>query len=307
MAKNLKYQFLNAIDSAFKECQDKHSMKHFEGIGNGRVFSYSDRRNLVDLGSNFANYMRENHSDVKMVKDIKTEHIQGFLNTKAETCTSKTIAQYQSKFSKLEQLVNNRYNLNKDFHTGLVRPTGSEQTKKLRESSMSKQDYQKLSSRLQNSNSASALGIQISAKTAMRVQELTKIQKRDIDLENNKIKVIGKGGKEREVSIKEQDRNFFKNIVDRLENDTDRVVPVRPDSINQYLKRQLEKINSLENDYAEEKTGIHCIRKMAAQDHYDELRNDGLSMHDAWSETSVWLGHGADRDELFAVYIKNRW
>lgn len=307
MAKNLKYQFLNAIESGFREGMDKHSLKHSEGTGNGRVFSYSDRRNMIDFGSNFANYMRENYADVKMARDVKTEHIQSFLNAKAETCTTDTVKQYQSKFAKLEQLVNKRYKTEVDYHTGLVRPTGSDQTHKLRDVAMSKQDYQKLSSRLEQSKSASALGIQLAARTGMRVGELTKLQKRDIDLENSKIKIIGKGGKTREIEIKEKDKDFFEKVKNEIKNDTDRVVPVRPDTINQFLKRQLEKENDLENDYTAGKTGIHSIRKMAAQDHYDELRNEGFSMAEAWSNTSVWLGHGPNREELFAVYVKNRW
>lgn len=307
MAKNLKYQFKNAIESAFVEGQDKHSLKKTEGLGNGRVFSYSDRRNLIDLSANFSNYMRENYSDIKRVADVKTEHIQSFLNSKSETCTTKTLDQYKSKFAKLEQLVNKRYNVNTDYHSNLIRISGSEQTGLLRQSAMSKNDYQKLSSRLKESDCASSLAIQISARTGMRVDGLTNLQKRDIDIEKGTIHIIEKGAKERTNNLKQEDISFFKNIVDKLQNDNDRVIPVKENSINQYLKRKLEKINDLEIDYAKEKTGIHCIRKMAAQDHYDELRNEGLSMHDAWSETSVWLGHGADRDELFAVYVKNRW
>ena len=107
MAKNrsLKYQFLCAINKNFSEGMDKHSDKR-NGIRNtGKIYSYSDRKNLVDLSANFSNWMKENHSDVKLVKDVNSSHVQEFLNQKAQDCSSETLKNYVSRFKKLEKQI----------------------------------------------------------------------------------------------------------------------------------------------------------------------------------------------------------
>ena len=64
MGKNLKHQFIHAIEDNFKESMDKHSMKANDIRNDGKVFSYADRKNLIDVASNFSNYMKENYKDI---------------------------------------------------------------------------------------------------------------------------------------------------------------------------------------------------------------------------------------------------
>ena len=108
MARNLKYQFLNAINQNFKEGMDKHSLKSSGQMNGARVFSYSDRKNLIDVASNFSNWMKQEHPEVKQVKDVNSNHIQGFLNSKKDTCSQATLKQYANKFNKLEKVENNK-------------------------------------------------------------------------------------------------------------------------------------------------------------------------------------------------------
>ena len=115
VGKNLKHQFIHAIEDNFKEGMDKHSMKANGQRNDGKIFSYSDRKNLIDVACNFSNYMKENYKDIKMVKDIKVEHIQNFLNQKSNECSNATLKQYESKFNKLEKIINNTYKANADF------------------------------------------------------------------------------------------------------------------------------------------------------------------------------------------------
>lgn len=49
--RNIKYQFKHCIDIHFKEGMDKHSLK-LQGKDNSKIYSYSDRKNLIDLSSN---------------------------------------------------------------------------------------------------------------------------------------------------------------------------------------------------------------------------------------------------------------
>ena len=113
--RNLKYQFLQAINSSFRESMDKHSDKA-NGIRNtDKIYSYSSRSNLIDLSANFANYMRETYPNIHKVSEIQTKHIQSFLNSKTENCSQSTLNQYSAQFRKLEKCVNAKYHCNVNY------------------------------------------------------------------------------------------------------------------------------------------------------------------------------------------------
>lgn len=300
MGRNLKYQFLNAINSNFKEGMDKHSIKANREMNNTRIFSYSDRKNLIDVASNFSNFMKTNYSEVKQVKDVKADHIQSFLNSKANSCSNATLKQYESKFNKLENVVNNTYNINANYK-GFVVPASTENTK-IRNTSMSREDFNKLQQSFSNSNSSAKTAIELTARCGLRVSECTKLQGRDIKLSKGVINVVdSKGGRSREVPIRPQDKAYFTDLKSQY-GDMERICPVQPDSINKAIERKLEELN-LKEKY--EDTSIHSIRKMYAQDEYDRLREEGNSISDSLKEVSVLLGHGEDRMELMKQYVLN--
>lgn len=306
MARNLKYQFKYAVESAFREGQDKHSMKHTGGIGKGNVYSYADRKALIDFSANLANYMQSNYPEVKMARDVNSTHIQGFLNSKAESCTNATINQYIAKVNKLNTLLEQRYNTNIGFNRELVKPISHEQTAKLRDIAMSRVDYNKIEKAICDSRSAGKTAFELAGKFGLRAAETVKVQKRDIDLDKRQLSIVdSKGGKDRVVEIKEKDMSYMKALKDSLAHENSRAVPIKESSAQEFLRREMKKL-TLENDYSGCKTSFHAIRKMAAQERYDQNRADGMSREDAWSRTSVWLGHGADRMDLFTTYVQNR-
>lgn len=300
MGKNLKHQFIYTIEDNFNEGMDKHSMKS-DGIkNNGKIFSYSDRKNLIDLACNFSNFMKENYKDIKQVKEIRAEHIQSFLNHKAEECSNATLKQYEAKFNKLEKIVNKTYNINVNYK-GYTLPLSKENTK-IRDSSMSKDDFIRLEKAFDSSKSSAKIAIQLTARTGLRVSECTKLQGRDINLKDNVIHVEdGKGGRNRDVPIRAEDRNYFANLKANI-GDMERVCPVRSDSINKAIDRAM-KSEGIRNKYND--TSIHCIRKMYAQKEYDRFRSEGMEIRQALQEVSKLLGHGEDRIELMREYVLN--
>lgn len=300
MGKNLKHQFIHAVEDNFNESMDKHSMKNNGVRNDGKVFSYSDRKNLIDVSCNFANFMKENYKDIKQVKEIRAEHIQSFLNYKAEECSNATLKQYEAKFNKLEKIVNKTYNINVNYK-GYTLPLSKENTK-IRDSSMSKDDFMKLEKAFNSSKSSAKIAIQLTARTGLRVSECTKLQGRDINLKDNVIHVEdGKGGRNRDVPIRAEDRNYFADLKANI-GDMERVCPVRSDSINKAIDRAM-KGEGIRNKYAD--TSIHCIRKMYAQKEYDRFRSEGMEIRQALQEVSKLLGHGEDRMELMREYVLN--
>lgn len=300
MGKNLKHQFIHAVEDNFNESMDKHSMKNNGVRNDGKIFSYSDRKNLIDVSCNFANFMKENYKDIKQVKEIRAEHIQSFLNHKAEECSNATLKQYEAKFNKLEKIVNKTYNINVNYK-GYTLPLSKENTK-IRDSSMSKDDFMKLEKAFNSSKSSAKIAIQLTARTGLRVSECTKLQGRDINLKDNVIHVEdGKGGRNRDVPIRAEDRNYFADLKANI-GDMERVCPVRSDSINKAIDRAM-KGEGIRNKYAD--TSIHCIRKMYAQKEYDRFRSEGMEIRQALQEVSKLLGHGEDRMELMKEYVLN--
>lgn len=300
MGRNIKYQFLNAINNNFKEGMSKESIKKSGQMDGTRIFSYSDRKNLIDVASNFSNYLKETHPEVKMVKDIKAEHVQSFLNSKANNCSYATLKQYESKFNKLENIVNKTYNCNASYK-GFTTPAGVNNTK-IRNSSMSKEDFKKLENAFSNSNSSAKTAIQLTARAGLRVSECTKLQGRDINLKENTIHVAdGKGGRDRDIPIRPEDKQYFADLKASV-RDTERICPVQPDSINKAIQREMEKLE-LKDKY--EDTSIHAIRKMYAQEEYDRCRAEGMEIKEALGEVSVQLGHSENRIELMKEYVLN--
>lgn len=298
MGKNLKQQFIYSIEDNFQESMDKHSMKSNGVRNDGKVFSYADRKNLIDVACSFANFMKENYNDIKLVKEIKADHIQSFLNQKASECSNATLKQYQAKFNKLEKIVNKTYKLNVKYK-GYQLPLSEENTK-IRNTSMSPEDFKKLENTFANSKSYGKIAIQLTARAGLRVSECTKLQGRDINLEKGIIHVEdGKGKRNRDVPIRAEDKNYFADLKANI-GDMERVCPVRTDSINKSIDRAM-KGEGIRNKYND--TSIHCIRKMYAQREYNRYRAEGIEIREALGKVSVLLGHGEDRLELMRQYV----
>ena len=314
MARNLKYQFKYAIQQSFKPGADKHSTKNnpAENGNKGSVtFSYSDRKNLIDVSSNFSNWMRDNHPEVKQLKDVNSNHVQNFLNEKAKTCTSATVSQYKAKFSKLEKLVNNTYTKANVNYSNTVTPAATNNTEKLRTKTMSANDYNKLNNYMSNNcrSSNGATALKIGYHTGLRVAEISKLQQRDIKINADgtaTVRVIGgKGGRDRDVHITNKESvQMLSDIRNSVENPTDRFVPIQKDSINKAINRAMDKCNMQE--YRLHDTCVHSLRKAFAQQEYDRYKEEGMEPRQAWDRVSEQLGHGKNRDDLYKAYIENK-
>jgi site-specific recombinase XerD len=314
MARNLKYQFKYAIDQSCRFGADKHSMKNNKVENRNmkaRTLSYADRKNLIDVSSNFSNWMKENHSDIKELKDVTSNHVQEFLNLKAKTCTSATIEQYQSKFSKLETLVNSTYRNADVSYTNTVTPSCSNNTGQLRSKTMTDSDYNKLNNYMsENCRSQNATkALQLSYHAGLRVSECAKLQQRDIRVNTNGTVTVhvadSKGCRSRDIEVINKDSvQALIEIRESVENLYDRIVPIQAESINKSIGRAMDKCNMQE--YKNSKTSIHSVRKAYAQREYDRYKEQGLEPKEAWGNVSEALGHGRDRDDLYKTYIENK-
>lgn len=297
--KNIKAQFFHAIDCSFKEGVSKHSYKKEYGndFGN-RIFSYQTRSNLKDTARDFASFMKQNHGEIRFVKDIKKEHVSEFLQSKTSSCSAKTLQQYQTRLDKIGKCCAEIFKKEIDYKVKAPEPVSKNE--KVRTLAMDRNDLAKVLETGKKSDSLMA--IKLSEAFGLRVSETIKIRPKDI--QNDTLHIVkSKGGRDRFLEIRTSHQrevlNELKHFRDVPNNKP--ILKVKADSVNNYLHRNLER-NGI-SKYAEHKTGLHSIRKMYATERYNELRSTGLNHRKAWDKVSDELGHGKKRDDLFKIYV----
>ena len=337
MSRSVAYQFLNAIDRCFKLGIDKHASGE---RGTGTIFSFADRRQLVDTSAQLGKFI-EVHYGRMLVRDIKPHHIQAYIDSKVQTNRQASLDKLESMVNKLERVINKTYkSANVRWAGNIVIPASQIQvdTAKLAQFGLSKEEiqgikemarsitmpkehYDLILKAAEGSKSAALPALKIAGTYGLRVSELSKLQARDVRISPDGKSAIlhihdSKGKHSRDIPIRAEDISFFRGLI-AGKGPKDRLIPMLPDSINRQLARWQTKVKiqgadgkmvSLRDLYKEARTGIHSIRKMAATNLYDHLRNSGVSRADAIRYLNRWLGHGEDRGtEVLRYYVANLW
>lgn len=292
MSRNIKYQFRNLIERNFQEGMDKHSMKKMKKMDGIRIFSYADRKNLLDLSSEFSNYMKEQYNEVKMIKNINTNHIQEFLIQKSKTCSQKTLEQYASRFRKLERMANSFYHANVDFHSIIVPISHINGGGKLRDRMITNEEYEAM---LRTNNENLRKALLLAKEFGLRASECSKLRYKDLSPHGISI-IDSKGKRSRFVPIENTQQSIIINSL--IVNKEGNVCPIQSESLQQAFRRELKK-----QGISIKHGAFHALRKNYATHKYQEYREQGLSIQDALDKVSDRLGHGACRNELMKAYI----
>lgn len=294
--RNIKYQFLTAINKHFQEGMDKHALKRAGDMDGTRVFSYADRSGLIDLASAFANHMKEHHPEIREIRAITTAHVQGFLNGKCATVSQQTLDQYASKFRKLEKLVNDTYkSCNVDFHSVATPVSEKNGGGKVRDQMLAQKDFLTLHSRTTNLNLER--GLLLSYACGLRASEVCKLKGSDINIQTNTIHIAdSKGKRSRDVVIPKQ----YRQEIRAMASIVGRVCPVQHESLQKAFRRELQK-SGLAEQYPN--GAFHLCRKAYATNLYQECRDNGMDIQQSLSTVSTALGHGENRNALMREYI----
>lgn len=300
---NLKRQMFNCIEKSFKQGRDKHSDKQ-NGTTGDKTYANATRDALIDTSAMFATWMGKNHPEVRYIKDIKDSHVQGFINSKAKDWNNTTLKAHMSRFNKLDRIFDrNIKDYSKQLVGKLVTPVAKNETK-FRSVAMTRNDFNKITSKASGGRSCVKTALEVAGRTGLRVREIAKLKGSDYDSNKGILRVVeSKGNRSREIPIKDADKPFFESL--KATYGDGRVCPVQHESLSQALNRCMKSIDDLEQDYRSHLTGFHSIRKMVAQEMYDDLKDQGYSQADAWNQTSHFLGHGDGRSDLFKAYIVN--
>lgn len=294
---SLAYQMRQAINNNFKEGTSKRAAKMSDGGTGSRVYGYSHRKDLIELGSQFANFCRDNFG-VKLVKNINSSHVDAFLKEKAKTCADTTLKTYYTNLNKLNKVVNASYSSCKaDWGKGVNIPTGRNQTKQ-RDVKISRESMNKVLDKL-DMRHASHRAIACAEALGLRASETVKLRGEHIDLKKGIVTIQGKGGRVREIPIPEARKELLTTLKEQYSEC--RIATVKPDSVNATFSRICEREGLTDLDGS--KSGIHAVRKLWATEQFEEKIEQGLSEKDAWGDVSQALGHGRDRMDLYGVYI----
>lgn len=298
--KNIKlfYQFKIAIDKCFKPGIDKHSYKS-NNCGKEKIFSYSYRRNIISKTDQFCKYISKEYTEIKLIKEITSYHVKAFLNYKSSTCSFETLKSYLYYFKKLERMVRQEMHLKVEYTSNVVIEKNKDTKRNI---SMKEEDLNKIQNDLQNTRSKAAIGIKLGMLFGLRVSEICKVQGRDINIENKKLHIHeSKGKRSRDLEIDTAEKMELCKEIKACVKGKDRIVPLREDSVNSFLRRKLLKNNITK--YKDKRTGIHAIRKMYSKEEFKKEIINGKNIKDAVDKVSLDLGHNKDRKITYTAYI----
>lgn len=300
---SLKKQFHFAIDSCFCPRGDKHSYKgtKCEKI---KIFSYETLRHYYKVSAQFAEFTKQNNQEIKYIKQITSEHLQSFIDSKKDIWSKVTMCNNKSAFRVLEKMCNQYYKKdNFNFFENVE--FKSNKTEKIKNEWMQRDILDKVIEykKEKGCNSQGLLAIEISAAFGLRVSEVCSLKGKDINLQFSNLHVHeSKGKRSRDLPINSPKKRELCEYIKNNFNDEERVIKMREDSVNQFLRRSLISMNIRRFQIA--RSGIHAIRKMVATEEYQELRFAGMSEYEAETKVSQSLGHNKRRTDITNAYIQ---
>jgi len=314
--KKLEQQFRMAAEFRFREGADKHALK-LEGAlaDSALIFGYSTLYNLLDFAYGFCRWMAAHEHRVDFIKEIPVEVWNEFLEDKGQHVGLITLKNYASRIRTWEKIVNAAFGVNVKWSKELALPhrLNAEEKEIQRIEQMQREDFGLIMAYTRESQSKShaVAALELSARFGLRVEGASRIKSQNVHLDANglwgfgTIDITEKGNRRRTIDIKcQDDRSFIARMIAGKGPD-ERLVPIQKDSVNKFLYRVMTKVG-IKDSYPE--TSIHSIRKMYAQETWDNYRKKGYSWDQALRYVNRQLGHGEERNkQLLGVYVKEMW
>lgn len=151
-------------------------------------------------------------------------------------------------------------------------------------------DAERIINYLQEHDSAFLLPAEIALQCGLRKSEIAGLKGENVDKEEMIIKVIGKGGRYREVPLPD-------DLVEKINSSKQFLFSPKSSWKNAFYQAVSNAANSLDIELS----GVHRLRSNYAQNLYDKLRNDGLTENEARDIVSKNLGH--NRRDVTHGYI----
>lgn len=310
------------------------AIKHVDRIGvskkqsrrNGDenyIHSYSQKTKVETIAKEFANFCRDNY-DVKKLHEVSEEHYRHFLATKSDT----TLGHQRNIETALQQLQKGlevkAEKYNKEFKPFLSERLvkHAERGENVADRSYTKDEIEGIKEHVTDN---SRIAVELMEKIGLRVSEACAVKTSDVDFERSLLTVKGKGGRERQIPLKNDLKGKLERLSERM-GENERFVKTAAKTVSENCKSVANKLQ-LKNW-----TGTHGFRHSFARAEIDELmtadekrmfdkclRNyaDGKrfdyavrerelyhSMKNKMDQVHKKLGHGKNRFDLAIRYMR---
>lgn len=265
-----------------------------------KVFSYKERESLIKLGYQIDKFMKKNYPEVKNVNEITAEHMQSFLNLKANTNNKNSLITIKSTLNKLDKISSKRYKTKDGFFMNGVKTPKTACKNNIRQNvSATPHDWSKIEKEMKSSRSKANDLIRLGYDLGLRVESLSNMRACDFDFKNGLVHIVDDKGN-RDRTLKMTDVELCRKIVG-VRSGKDRITKMKADSINRQFKRLCERAGIAK--FKEAKTGIHALRKGRACIYAKELRDSGMDREAVLGEVSRFLGHRTSRRDVLSKYL----
>lgn len=319
--RSLENQMKHAFDSASAVGESKRSYKtEHNGNTGSKIFGVTYNNDLYKLIPQLCSYLRE-ECNVKWVKDIRLENVQGFLDSKAVTCNANTLNKIKSQICKLERICKTRYGRMDWGSDRLAVPARLDAPPvDIKTKVATVADYATLKAYMQGTARSEAWkSVVLSRYAGLRVNETAEVRIGRINPIGGKwgcgtMTLKGaedgtKGGRWRVIDILTPEarealleacagRSGGEYVIQQKNGDR-----LATDSVTRALGRACKATGVDLPKYNRH----HSFRKLYAQENYDAARASGMDKKTALDYVNHQLGHGDNRRDLSDRYVQNQW
>lgn len=295
---NLRHRCRGIIFHCFTPGANKHAAKKAKQT-EGHIYSFGTRNELLDQINIFTKWVKENNIPIKYPEEITKEMVSSYLTQKAETCTQNTTDCYRSLMASFGNCVKRDLHLAEfDLHVPKVLSNIKCSNTRGAAAVIPREEYDIILEYCISHPSGSSYAVLLENYLGGRVTDVCE----RMTFCDNKVVLICKAGKHmtRELTpVLHKLLNDPRFAAWRTEDN--RFSFPDSDSINRFLSR-------LEMRLGLNRHSFHDIRRLLAQQHYDELRRNNIDRDTALSLTGIWLNHGPKRKRVvLQSYVSNPW
>ena len=286
------------IKKQFRPGASKHSAKQ-TGDRDRLIYSYRSYYAFLDVINVLFGWIVQENIFIAVPTDLTVDIVICFLQFKAINCTQTTVDWYRSMLAGLGNRIRSYYCIdNYDLHVRRV--YAAKKTSGLRGAAamMPREEYDQILAYCREHPSGSAYAVLLEEHLAGRATDVCE----RMLVTGATVRMKCKGGKLlfRPITADLAALLADPRFADWRTPENGFSLPTSG-SVNQFLRR-------LEKRFHWDFHSFHDIRRLLAQEHYDELRRMGVERDRALGLTGLWLNHGPRRQALvLKSYVKNPW
>lgn len=325
--RSITSQLVYALGQSQHLGESKRSYKMGHGGDTGeRIYSLSYGDSLYKVARGFGEWMKANHPEIRQAKEIRQEHLQGYLDDHQDKWASSTCGRVISNLGKIEETVKKTYHRKTDWGAGRLR-NPVERTETRRSLVASDKDYNRLMAVMHPSGGQMKGNawkmLPLSRFAGLRLNEAAEVKFGRLTTTGGHwgygtLTLHGKedgtkGGRWRTIDIQSAEAS------QKLSKALKGVLPgcpvigkigqpqegLKEASVSRQLHRGILRAGLDPETW--KWNSAHPFRKLFSQECYDLARSTGLSRTAAADYAHDQLGHGDDRRQLDKVYIGRMW